>query len=62
MWKDKEDTAIATKFYVEKESGVTRTLTQADLGDGKQAVHIRAGPDCGCGFVPKPFNTSPLTF
>ena len=46
VWRDKDNAALASKFVVEKESGVTRTLTQADLGGDKHAVHIKGARGC----------------
>jgi hypothetical protein len=43
VWKNKEDANFATKFVVEKEAGVTRTLTQVGL-----ALHSRG---CQIGYV-----------
>lgn len=46
VWRDKDHAMTAAKLVVEKESGVTRTLTQADLGDDKHAVHIKGAKGC----------------
>jgi len=46
FWKDKDRAATASKFMVGEESGITRTLTQADLGGDKHAVHIKGAKGC----------------